>query len=1461
MYLTHALRAIVRAVVASGDALWKYVTLLVSGTPSVRTFISDASSTNAALTINGDVRPNNFSPYTLGYYSNYFDGSGDGLSFGANANFSFGTGDFTVEFWTNPPILLSSSNSAPTMVAVHDNASDSGWQLYLNDGAIGIRTYYSNVLQGFADMNPLKNKWSHIAYVRYNGVQKIYIDGVERCSTSTVWNWTNNTLQVGYTAQDYPGYISNLRMIKGTALYTSAFTPPTAPLTAISGTVVLTCQSNRFLDNGPSGVPVTRVGGPTVSGLQPFTPLPASSTLGSAYFDGTGDYLTCAGLPTFGTSDFTIEGWVYPSTVDNNGIFQLSTSTFGGTSGLALAFYTASGGINTYYAGTTGGGNITIAPNTWYHFALSRSGTSLKVFINGVVINTFTDATNYALTTLTIGGYYSSSYLLTGNVSNFRIVKGTALYTSNFVPPAIPLTATAGTTLLTLQTDQSATNKQFVDNSSNNLLVTQAGNATQGSFSPYGANWSVQTTNGGNLSVPANTALRLTGDFTIECWIYPLIVSNSIIVGSDGGTSSDFFGISSNIVQIGINNAAFPTWSYTFTRNTWYHIALTRSSNTLRAFVNGTQLTLASGSATNSATMFQAVALLIGKYGYTSSPAPFDGYISDLRIIKGTALYTASFTPPTAPLTAVTNTVLLTCQSNRYVDNSINNFTVNVTGTPKIQEFSPYSPAIQTPISYSTYFDGTGDYLDISTNSAFGFGTGDFTIEFWAYSTVNARQDWIDISDGTNRVLFYYSGTAVTFYGNGVTAITGAALTLNTWVHYALVKSSGSTKLYVNGTQAGSTYATNQNYGTTSATTVGKDAFGSTYITGYMSNLRIVKGTAVYTTNFTPATIPLTAISGTSLLTCQSATIVDNSSNAFAITTNGDARARSQNPFGFTNTTGQSYTPALYGASAYCDATATIYSNTVSPISGTTADWTMETWCYFSAITVNTWILGLGTNTGGTTPYVELRITGSGTSILLSESSTSTSIWTISSAYTFTTNQWYHLAGTRSGSTLRLFVNGVQVATGSHASAIQSGLKPYAAGLLFGSGGARTDGVNGFVSDARMLCGTALYTGGFVPPVAPLQAIKNTVFLLNMDKAGVVDSSRTNDSTTTGDAKIRYETPYAGSYYSNYFDGSGDTLNLASSAALLGSGNYTVEFWVNLPAAPSGGAYFTAFAYGSSGSVLRCFLLDSGGTYLGIWIGAGNVVNVATTAMVGKWAHIAICRNGTSMTTYVNGVSVSATTDSTNFNTGQLYIASQSATNFLTGFISNFRIVTGTAVYTSAFTPPTAPLTAISGTSLLTCQSKAFTDNSTNNLTITKTGDVAVRSFNPFQAPSYSSMYFDGGSDDQAYAQNVTRLGTGSYTYEMWLYSLDDASRHVFSFPGSWSPSNGISMIQYGGNYALSSGTGWAPANALNTLRACRTGGSRDRTCGTGNGRSWTSWTSYRSTGRTSWAVTSQLTN
>lgn len=220
----------------------------------------------------------------------------------------------------------------------------------------------------------------------------------------------------------------------------------------------------------------------------------------------------------------------------------------------------------------------------------------------------------------------------------------------------------------------------------------------------------------------------------------------------------------------------------------------------------------------------------------------------------------------------------------------------------------------------SVYFDGTGDYL-IAPSSAGQLGSGEWTIEAWVYpiSRVNLFpcifSNYSTYTVGGVALFAGHNSASSTKYNlsyNGSFPVLSSTsnITYNAWTHLALVRSgttvyNSDVKLYVNGvveaTYSGGGVPTLNGAGTNGGSawigTTG-DAIGSAEFNGYMSQYRVVVGTAVYTSTFTPPAVPLTAISGTRLLTCQSSTTVtDASTNNFTITKYGNAAASSVSPF------------------------------------------------------------------------------------------------------------------------------------------------------------------------------------------------------------------------------------------------------------------------------------------------------------------------------------------------------------------------------------------------------------------------------------------------------------------------------------------------------------------------------------------------------------------------------------
>ena len=182
----------------------------------------------------------------------------------------------------------------------------------------------------------------------------------------------------------------------------------------------------------------------------------------------------------------------------------------------------------------------------------------------------------------------------------------------------------------------------------------------------------------------------------------------------------------------------------------------------------------------------------------------------------------------------------------------------------------------------SVFFDGRDDVtvlqvIAAASNDDFTFGSSDFTIEFWVLQSVrnSTASLYGGRRDADNEVapVIYLNSGVVTYYTAGSNRITGSyALSLNSWHHIAISRASGSTKLFVNGVQEGSTYSDSNSYvAKLNRPTIGAEGriFANNPLNGYLSNVRVVKGTALYTGTFTPPQSELTMVDGTVLLCCQ----------------------------------------------------------------------------------------------------------------------------------------------------------------------------------------------------------------------------------------------------------------------------------------------------------------------------------------------------------------------------------------------------------------------------------------------------------------------------------------------------------------------------------------------------------------------------------------------------------------
>jgi hypothetical protein len=201
-------------VVLGGDLYFNQTTLLLNADNN--TFITDASDNAFTITPAGDTRPSAFSPYNTGW-SNYFDGNGDSLTVGPSAEFTFGTGDWTVEYWVYLPTwtglntLVNISNSSnpdtPYGFIIRSSGTVGQWVIYIGDGATWA------VAGPSTTTGPGAGVWQHHAHVRSSGTYTMYIDGVSRYSVANSTDLPYTYAHIGRYVYFATGYLSNFRAL------------------------------------------------------------------------------------------------------------------------------------------------------------------------------------------------------------------------------------------------------------------------------------------------------------------------------------------------------------------------------------------------------------------------------------------------------------------------------------------------------------------------------------------------------------------------------------------------------------------------------------------------------------------------------------------------------------------------------------------------------------------------------------------------------------------------------------------------------------------------------------------------------------------------------------------------------------------------------------------------------------------------------------------------------------------------------------------------------------------------------------------------------------------------------------------------------------------------------------------------------------------------------------------------
>lgn len=420
------------------------------------------------------------------------DGVGTYLSIPNHADFDFGSGDFTFECWINPTSVSDSKYNQIVSIGTTTALSVSQ-----RNGVITFYARASALNSAITTAVVQAGVWSHIACVRNGSLLKVYVNGVERASgaTSGTAPVPNTDLFIGQTASGvnfFGGGLDEIRLTKGVARYTSTpFTPPALPFGNATSTFAADIDFGfavvveGVVDALPAGVNAAAdiSLGFSVEGVVTYTPVTSApdpdwsnvsfllhcdgDDNGAVFTESTGKTVTTVGtvktfissakfgftgvlcdgggyLTTpnhagfdFGSGDFTIELWVRPSSIVGISEYLIHN---GSPKSFAVR---RSNRIVTFSWSTTGADSFQIqtghvlSADVWSHIACVRSGTAMKIYVDGVESASGTQAGSlYTPTTIVEIGASNGVSMFAGSMDEIRVTKGVARYTSTpFAPP------------------------------------------------------------------------------------------------------------------------------------------------------------------------------------------------------------------------------------------------------------------------------------------------------------------------------------------------------------------------------------------------------------------------------------------------------------------------------------------------------------------------------------------------------------------------------------------------------------------------------------------------------------------------------------------------------------------------------------------------------------------------------------------------------------------------------------------------------------------------------------------------------------------------------------------------------------------------------------------------------------------------------------------------------------------
>jgi Concanavalin A-like lectin/glucanases superfamily len=1033
--------------------------------------------------------------------------------------------------------------------------------------------------------------------------------------------------------------------------------------------------------------------------------------------------------------DFTVECWFQCATVlTNNVIFNLNSGTAisqllvyttGTQMGLAMGASASLWAINTNTLGSTG----TILPSVWYHLAVVKSSSTVRLYINGndltapyfnpvtnttgglAFFNTWTGVTSYTNNAIgslppSLGPTPGAISSMTGFISNVRILQGFALYTGPFVP--------AVNRPLRLTQDQAYNQQRLYYPTDGTGASLGMYGATKGLGQTFSSGTSimavpstVSTWNTSTWNTTTNTATfwsnlvvstTATSDWTVECWIYPESF-DTIAANNQNVPLVTLFGTGTNraVLMLGLqmlaNNVTLTPkidiWNDTFSPSGWNN-----------------RLTVANQT---------------------------HGWWAPLSVQSQVPLYRWSH-------------LAATRQGGSWY--------VYLNGTQVL--------AISTGSTFAQNFQHVGQVAFATGGGVGGGGAGGSFYTQSFDSLFIGMISNVRVIQGQAIYTGTFTATNITFNTSTVGMVgPNIATTLTGLVTFLGAQDMYGGQGYIPGDGSFRRHMAVINSGT---------LVNGTTTTQHYAITERADNAAIFPRWMGPVgCMP-------SLLTLASKTFEDLSYNTQTVTKVQYSGVKLV-PFAPFKTP-TAHNPTVNGGSYYFNGQNALYNHGGYHQNLSTKDFTMETWFYLDTPLNNSklnYLFDLGAP--GTTTGVRMRIDATGQISLRNIADTALLQSPLPTAVH--SGAWYHLAWTRRNGVGTGWLNGKSFGTYTDTTNY-SDYRYYTSGWSLGNevGFGSANGFLGYMASTRVVNDYAMYTTEFTPPTRAHGLTTNTFLLLNFNSYHIYDPSQKSNISVVGDIRTLYdESPYANAW-SWSFDGASTGNFIATNnhdyVPIQGSGgslqfglnDFTFEGWFNILELQGRGqyqadTYHTIIDFQTQNdSTVYNGVTATNAQYFGVYIansgtvivgnGGGGIgyigsvgnpnpgrveavqipnavlwgpANTATTMMVtvSSWTHIAVVRQTSTMKIFINGYNVAETNYPIHWNSTatDILMPGSGALDYIPrpvfgsrgynigsyyaydGYMSNVRIVKGLAVYTTSsagstvqqFIPPTAPLT------------------------------------------------------------------------------------------------------------------------------------------------------------------------